>query len=77
MPLNNIMNTPLGVKHADLKRYSGESVYKSLCPVEGCDGLLLVTRHWASGRLLPRDYCTYCGQQVIYLDIDQMRKELR
>ena len=43
------------------------------CPV--CEtGVLLVGRGVLTYCLLARDNCIFCGQRVIYLDIDKMRK---
>lgn len=66
---------PIEVYHADLKRASDESPYRSKCPVAGCDGVLLVSRDHTFD-LKAHDCCISCAQPVIYLDIKRMRREL-
>jgi hypothetical protein len=73
--LRNIHADPLGVRHADLERY-GESEYRSVCPRDDCEGVLLVARDQETFDLLADDRCTRCGQPVKYLDIARMRREL-
>lgn len=70
----NGQNPPLQVRHADLER-SDDSVYRSLCPVEGCGGALLVRREPDTGRLAALDSCLLCGQHVVYTDIEEVRQE--
>lgn len=67
----NLLNEPQHVAHAALTR-SGESIYRSVCPV--ClEGALLVGRD-DDGRLSAFDNCISCGQQFVYTDIEQMRQ---
>ena len=55
------------VLHADLRRASFESPFRSVCPV--CErGLLLVARHPETFDLVDRDRCVRCGQLFIYED---------
>jgi len=58
---------PIRVKHADLQRWSADSIYKSKCP--SCvKGFLPVAREQNTLDLVDVDRCTWCGQVVIYLD---------
>lgn len=58
---------PVTVSHADLKRFSDESPYRSYCPV--CEtGVLLVNRDQQTFVLINVDRCTYCAQTIIYSD---------
>ena len=66
-----------GVKHSEITRWSSESLYKSHCPVEGCEGILLVNRDIHTGQLQAKDHCLLCGQQVIYIDIGIMQRRER
>lgn len=60
------------VKHSDLKRYTEDSAYKSVCPV--CKyGVLLIFRD-KDFKLMALDRCTFCGQQIEYTDIKELRK---
>lgn len=56
------------VRHAELKRLSDESPFRSWCPV--CDqGLLLVARISLTDlRLSKLDHCSTCGQRFLYED---------
>lgn len=64
--LVNIAEPPMGLWHASLERV-GESAYRSHCPA--CDkGMLFVGRDQETMKLLRRDRCTWCGQEVRYLD---------
>ncbi len=63
----NLHAAPLHVRHADLKRFSADSDYRSLCPK--CEtGILLVNRDQATFRLIRYDRCTQCAQTFIYED---------
>jgi len=67
----NIGKPPIRVRHADLKRCSDESPYKSKCPA--CpDGILLIYRDQDTLKLLERDVCVVCGQAFIYEDIGNL-----
>ena len=59
------------VKHADLTR-SGDSIFRSKCPIAKCDGMLLVHRNRENFHLEPIDRCIRCGQKVVYTDIDAL-----
>jgi DNA-directed RNA polymerase subunit RPC12/RpoP len=62
----NFQNTPIKIKHAELKRMHN-SKYKSECPA--CEkGILLMMRNKDS-TLSSKDNCTACGQPFIYTDI--------
>lgn len=68
----NIDKPAVSVRHSSLIK-QGESFYRVACPV--CkEGILLVHRDHDSFELMPVDHCVSCGQLVIYLDIDEMRK---
>jgi len=57
------------VVHADLKRQSETSVFRSECPV--CQvGVLPVCRNQTTYDLLRVDRCTFCGQVFRYTDKD-------
>jgi hypothetical protein len=72
----NLSNPVLEVQHAALKRWSEESMYKSVCPV--CpDGLLLVGRELKTFCLSELDRCVVCGQLIRYLDIETLRQRER
>jgi ribosomal protein S27AE len=61
------------VKHAALRRFSSNSMFKRECP--RChEGVLLVARDPTTYRLLDRDRCVLCGQRVRYTDMDQYRR---
>jgi len=75
--LRNYTEPVWAVRHSDLERYSDESVYRSVCPRDDCEGLLLVARNSITGELVADDHCTLCAQRVKYLDIARMRRELR
>jgi len=67
---SNIDKPVLKVKYAELER-SGESLYRSECPV--CkDGILLMRRD-EKGKLLKTDYCVFCGQGFIYTDLKKSK----
>lgn len=67
---DNIREPVMELKHADLKR-SDHSQYRSACPA--CRiGILPVTRDPSTFKLQDIDHCLYCGQQVKYLDIDEL-----
>ena len=75
--LRNLHKPKLGVRHSDLERYDlPTSVYKSVCPNDDCNGLLLVQRDSKTFKIRAQDHCTLCAQQVVYLDVKRMRKEL-
>ena len=63
---DNIGKDPVQVSHAQLKRASEESPFRSWCPV--CEkGILLVSRD--GERDLSRvDRCMLCGQLIVYED---------
>jgi hypothetical protein len=70
---DNLDAPVLEVRHADLTRQSGDSRYRSVCPV--ClEGLLLVQRDDTSFVLREFDNCILCGQRVRYLDIEELRQ---
>jgi len=72
--LRNLGKEPLGVNHADLERFDPEvSAYKSICPHDDCNGVLLVARDQKTLKLLAKDRCQLCGQPVVYLDIKRLR----
>jgi hypothetical protein len=63
----NIKQPPFHVRHSELKRYSEESAYRSVCPK--CEkGILFVKRDHQTLELLAHDTCSHCGQLVIYED---------
>lgn len=63
----NMDKPPIHVRHADLKRDSPNSQYKSECPA--CKyGVLLMGRD-DDMRLMALDYCILCGQKFVYDDI--------
>lgn len=72
----NIDAPVLEVQHADLPRWSEESVYRTICPVCN-EGLLLVSREDKTFVLSEFDRCILCGQQVRYLDIEALRQRER
>lgn len=59
----------ISVNYYDLREV-GE---KRACP-ECKEGLLPLTRSMVTGRILPVDTCTLCGQQVEFLDIDKVKE---
>lgn len=63
------------VYHKNLARFSEDSPYKSKCPF--CEnGILIIYRESVSPfRLRSVDYCISCGQEVEYLDIEDLRKQ--
>lgn len=70
------MPNVMDVRHAALSRVDDVSPYRSNCPV--CEeGVLLVGRDPKCGRLLELDTCVACGQMFRYLDIEDMREQLR
>lgn len=55
------------VFHSELKRFSQDSNYKSICPK--CDnGVLLIYRDLLTFLLMRQDRCISCGQEFIYQD---------
>ena len=71
---SNIYNKPVEVAHTELERTSDESMFRSVCPV--CEeGTLLVRRDHETFKLIESDNCVLCGQQFVYLDIDDLRKK--
>jgi hypothetical protein len=74
--LKNVNADTVEVRHADLKRCSEQSLYRSWCPVCS-DGILLVGRDQKTFQLLEHDRCTMCGQLVHYLDIETLRQRER
>ena len=68
----NFAEEPIHVKHAELKRVSSYSMYRSYCP-KCKDGMLLVNRDQDTFELAAEDRCVSCGQPVIYDDIEEMR----
>jgi len=67
----NVKNEIIKLNHSDLKR-NGESIYRSKCPI--CKtGVMLMGRDPITGDLQKLDYCIYCGQHYLYLDIDILR----
>lgn len=67
---SNIGKEPIRVRKADLVDAGG---HKSECPQCG-KGLLLMRREF-DGNLLDRDVCCFCGQQFIYTDLEEWKKE--
>lgn len=63
----NLDSQPLFVKHADLKRFSKTSAYRSVCPACG-SGVLPMTRDSDTLELIRHDRCTECGQAFRYTD---------
>ena len=65
---DNIDKPLIRVAHAELERFSGESAYRSKCPV--CEGgVLFISRDPEAGFLLMRrDRCVICGQSFYYTD---------
>ena len=64
----NIGKEPIRLIWANLQPVHPHN-FKRLCPV--CeDGVLPVRSDPQTARLLSEDWCTYCGQPVIYTDID-------
>jgi len=60
----NVNNETIKVEHASLTR-TGESPYRSICPV--CkEGVLLIRRN-DQGRLERDDGCLLCGQRFRYI----------
>lgn len=74
--LKNVNADTIEIRHADLRRCSKESAYRSWCPACS-DGILLVGRDQSSLQLLEHDRCITCGQLVHYLDIDALRQRER
>jgi len=71
----NIDEPVLEVRHADLKRSSVDSLYRSECP-KCLEGILPVQRDMETFQLIEHDRCLLCGQRVRYLDIEELsRKE--
>ncbi len=67
MNFTNLRAKALRLYHADLKRSSPNSPYKSECPV--CpNGVLAICRSPGTWRLSRVDRCSGCGQLIIYLD---------
>lgn len=62
----------LHVMHAWLRRASGDSAYKSVCPF--CGGVLLVSRDQRTQTLVRDDHCIQCGQSFFYVD-DEIANE--
>jgi hypothetical protein len=62
----NLRNPPQHIKHTELRR-TGESAYRSVCPVCG-KGVLFVRRDQESLALVNLDGCVICGQTFIYTD---------
>jgi len=63
----NLDARPIHVMHADLKRASEESAYRSICPK--CEtGILFVSRNQKTFNLVRYDRCIACAQTVIYED---------
>ena len=61
------------VYHSRLQSADSHSHYRKECPF--CDrGIFLVGRNRETHILEEYDCCISCGQQVLYLDIEQMRK---
>ena len=71
--MNNVNEPVMEVRHADLERATDDSAFKSKCP-KCKTGVLLIRRDQVSFRLLEYDSCIACGQQVLYLDIDDLRR---
>jgi len=70
--LQNVDAPLLEVEHANLRRASDNSAYRSVCPA--CpEGILMVGRDQDTFQLLEYDRCIVCGQLIKYLDIDDMR----
>lgn len=67
---------PKRVRHSDLKRYSDDSAYKSVCPECG-EGILGMRRDRQKFELEHWDNCPSCGQVFIYEDIEELRKKER
>lgn len=61
----NIKKPPMEVYHSGLQVFDGK--YKRVCPACGV-GLLLVTRNRSTLRIIRKDRCTLCAQQINYLD---------
>ncbi len=71
----NIYMEPIEIKHADLERVNGNSMFRSVCPV--CkEGTLLVGRDQKTFKLIAEDNCILCGQHFVYTDIDELRKKV-
>jgi hypothetical protein len=69
----NATKPAITVKHSDLKKVSPNSIYRVFCPA--CkDGVLPVSRDRETLELLALDRCLLCGQEVIYSDIEDLRK---
>ncbi len=63
----NLDKPILEVSHAKLDR-SGDSLYRSVCPV--ClKGVLLMRRNMETLQLEEYDNCILCAQSVIYVDL--------
>ena len=69
----NATKPAITVKHSELKLVSSNSAFRSFCPA--CkDGVLPVSRDRETLELLALDRCLLCGQEVIYGDIEDLRK---
>ena len=67
----NIYTPIMKVKHAKLKTWDTDSLFKRICPK--CKiGCLPVCRDLRSGRLQRVDRCMLCGQAVEYEDFDEV-----
>ncbi len=65
----NINNPIKIIKYMNLKRYSNESIYKSICP-ECEEGILFMQRDVNTFKIIDQDRCTLCGQSFRYEDIE-------
>jgi hypothetical protein len=70
---DNLHAPMMDVRHADLKRLSDYSPFKSDCPVCPC-GVLLMARDRKTHELLEFDRCIVCGQSVRYTDLAELKQ---
>jgi hypothetical protein len=69
----NATKPAITLRHSELQRVSSNSSFRSFCPA--CkDGVLAISRDRETLELLALDRCLLCSQEVIYSDIEDLRR---
>ena len=68
--LKRLHNPPIEVEYASLTAPESGKLYRE-CPCCG-GGLLLLSRHPKTLKLLREDRCRACGQAVVFTDLKQV-----
>lgn len=71
----NLNRPVMYVLHRQMKRATGDSLYRTEC-ARCPTGVLLVMRDRETLELAADDNCIVCGQRYRYLDIEELRMKI-